>query len=1001
MKIEKRKNTIKKPSYTWLSDPSIFNLGQELPAAFRHKSLVDKNILPLNGKWSFLWETSKNKVPKNFSDPNFDHSGWKTLAVPANWELNGYGTPIYVNDRYPFPKHPPHVPEENPMGIYKKKIVLPKNWRGKEVFFVVGAIKSASYFWVNGHFMGYNQDSKTEVVFNITPYISDTIDITIQTFRWCDGSYLECQDFWRISGIERSVYLRAQNSVYIADHHSIATLENNYVNGKLEVRTILKNKSNKLTNGKIDIILRDKTSGLLLKSSSPYSCESDKDLHACAFLKVSDVNAWNSESPYLYDLSIQLLDGNKKVDEIHTRIGFRTIEILENRLCINGKPLTLKGVNRHEHDEYTGHVITKESMVTDILLMKRNNINAVRNSHYPNAQEWYALCDAYGLYVVDEANIESHGMGYGQESLAKDKAWGAAHMDRIQRMYHRSKNHCSVIIWSMGNEAGNGVNFDEAYKWLKKEDKTRPVQYEQAMEAANTDIVCPMYPSPSQLKDYAENRGDRPYILCEYSHAMGNSNGNLKEYWDIIDQYNCLQGGFIWDWMDQGLVKQKNNQDIWAFGGHFGPADTPSDGNFCMNGLLWPNRLPKPAMHEVKKCYQPVKFKLKDVLDRRLTIRNEWLFTSLKGFSLEWSIITKNEQVDSGVVDLDIAANDQLCYELPYKISELDKTLDHYLNLAIVSNTSTFWLEKGHILAKDQLKILEGGPNEDKIVRKKKDTVLIKDRHYVLSGEEIIAKVNRNTGLMDSLLVNGKEKLLDAVRPIFWRAPTDNDFGWNMPHECGFWKEVSQHFKLISLLEKDNGIKAIFDLGDGKAQVHLMYRINLGKCMVTTTLKVPNNLPPIPRIGLHFTLNPELLNVKWYGRGPHENYLDRKDAAHFGIYTSDVARQYVPYVSPQENGAKQDCAWVTLDSLDEQRALKISGDQPFAFSALPYSPWQLTRINRDLGHNHELKQENKVHLCIDHKHMGLGGVDSWLSRPLDKYILPARNYTFNIFIETP
>jgi len=987
------------PTYDWLTDPSVFNIGQESPSSFRHQELDKKNSISLNGEWDFLWTENKNNLPKGFEKPYFDTSEWNKIQVPANWELNGYGVPIYVNDRYPFEKNPPLVPDDNPTGVYKKKVQIPDNWNDKQIFLVVGAIKSATYFWINGEFIGYNQDSKTEVVFDVTAYAETEIEITIQAFRWCDGSYLECQDFWRLSGIERDVFLSVRNKVYIAEHHSLATLENNYKDGKLVLNSLITNASKKSVEGELFVSIQDTRGNTITSSTTSYSCEPRKADELQLEFSIPNAKPWSAEHPNLYDLSIALIEGGTCIDKIENRIGFRTIEIRKNQLCINGRSLTLKGVNRHEHDEHTGHVITTKSMVEDILLMKKFNINAVRNSHYPNHPSWYKLCDEYGLYMVDEANIESHGMGFEKESLAKDSNWQESHLDRVKRMYHRSKNHCSIIIWSLGNEAGNGINFEVAYDWLKGQDKTRPIQYEQSMEEANTDIVCPMYPTPEHVEDYAKNRANRPFIICEYSHAMGNSNGNLKEYWDIINQYDCLQGGFIWDWMDQGLVTQEEGKQFWAFGGDFGPENIPSDGNFCINGLLWPDRTPKPAMEEVKKLYAPVKLILEDAKKGRLKIKNEWLFTSLSEYHLEWSITSENGIVERGSIELTIEADSEKMVSLPYSAANLEQHFDHYLNVSIVSDKHKEWAKKGHTLVAEQFQILEGRPHNTIDSYKGKNCISKTEKSIILSDDEIELNIDRKSGFITSLISKEQEFFQNSITPNFWRPPVDNDFGWDMPKKCSFWKTASENLKLISLDGKRNSVTAKFNLGNEDAEVCLIYRlVGKGQLAITSELIVLKPLPLLPRFGLNITITNEFSNLEWYGRGPFENYPDRKYAAHIDRYQSSVFEQYIPYISNQENGAKQDCKWLNLKE-EKGRKLKISADTTFAFSALEYSPEQLNRTERDKGRDFELTKDGGVHVCIDHKHMGLGGIDSWLSTPMEKYLIEAKNYSFAIFIE--
>ncbi len=994
----KEKEAIVVPSYDWLTDPTVFNIGQEPPTAFRTFEEQPLNQLLLDGEWAFLWKESKEELPQDFHENGFDYSHWDSLRVPGNWEINGYGTPIYVNDRYPFLKNPPFVPQKNPSGVYKRKVAIPAEWANKEILLAIGAIKSAAYFWVNGHFVGYNQDSKTEVVLNITPYLTSEIEITIQVFRWCDGSYLECQDFWRMSGIERSVNLVARTPLHISDYKADASLDASHRHGRLQLLTSLTNSLGKNTNGSLHLQLSDANGVSLEQTIIPYELGTGESLDIEWNINIAHVKPWSAEMPYLYQLRMNLFQEDHEVDQRYSEIGFRTIEIKKGILSINGKPLLLKGVNRHEHDPHTGHVVTRESMITDILQMKECHINAVRNSHYPNHPEWYRLCDQYGLYVIDEANIESHGMGFEEESLAKDLWWQEAHLDRVRRMYHRSKNHCSIIIWSMGNEAGNGITFEAAYKWLKKVDCTRPVQYEQAMEAFNTDIVCPMYPSPAQVSEYAIERADRPFIMCEYSHAMGNSNGNLLEYWELIRKHECLQGGFIWDWMDQGLVKMVAGTEEWAFGGAFGSRDTPSDGNFCMNGLLWPDRSPKPAIEEVKKLYAPLQIKCIDPRKGLFSVENEWLFTDLEDCQLKWELISEQGILAKGTLKITIRANSKNELSIPFKPTSISTKYNTYLTITAYIEQAVVSLKKGSVVGNAQFLI--GRASNDSSLKRKRDRtfVLVQNKEVTLSQADIIVTVASDTGLITAISKAGTPYITAPIAPLFWRPPTDNDFGWEMPIECAFWKKASKEYRLRSLVKSENEIRSTLVLGEDQASVEFTYHLDAdGTLEIGTTLNILKPLPDIPRVGIYMQLTNSLTHVQWFGRGPFENYPDRLFAAHINWYESTVGEQYIPYVSPQENGAKQECTRLAMHNGD-RHTLQIHSPQGFSFSSLEYGPWQLSRLARDKPYAHELVPDGHVHLCIDHRHMGLGGIDSWLSKPLPSYRIPAKTYHFNIFI---
>ncbi len=977
-------------NYDWLEDPTVFNIGQEPPSASRIHDFEAKDHILLNGDWHFFWSENRNNLPDKFWQKNYAYETWNKIPVPANWELEGYGTLIYVNDRYPFEKNPPKVPKNNPTGVYKKKVQIPSSWITKQVFLTIGAVKSAAYFWVNGSFLGYNQDSKTEVVFDVTPYLDTEIEITIQVFRWCDGSYLECQDFWRISGIERDVFLEARNPVFIADHHYTAALSSNYKNGKLTLSATIQNKTQIAFEGNLRLQLVFKN-GRVASDIKKVSCPHSNYIKVNFSIELNAIRSWSGEDPNLYDLRLQLEYDSECLDQIQSKVGFRTVEILKNQLCINGKPLTIKGVNRHEHDPKNGHVITTKSMLEDILLFKKYHINAVRNSHYPNHPEWYRLCDTHGIYIADEANIESHGMGYGVESLAKLKTWEAAHFDRMQRMFHRSKNHCSILIWSMGNEAGDGITFQNSYVWLKKQDPSRLVQYEQAKELAHTDIVCPMYPNHEQVEDYAKNRGNRPYIMCEYSHAMGNSNGGLKAYWDLINNFDCLQGGFVWDWMDQGLLKKTDaDHCFWAFGGDFGDSSVPSDGNFCINGLLWPDRTPKPALYELKKCYQPIGFEVLDVENGILQLENLWSFTAIRDHNLQWSVTTIDGLVEEGTIPLFLLPEKTKSITLPYNSADFSSLKNYYLNLEVISKTETI-ASYQKVLTKGSNKITT--PQLPKIIASANKIVGLKSERTALS-------IDQESGLLASFISEDIEVLADVVRPIFWRPPTDNDFGWEMPKICDFWKEASRNSKLVSIHATTNAIQSKLQFGANACEMLLTYTLLENGSLQITCELIPNKvLPILPRIGLHFKLPKSYSKINWYGRGPHENYWDRKSSASINHYTSTVKEQYTPYISPQENGAKQDCERIQLRHESLKNGIQISGNTPLNFSALNFSPWQLTRTHRDKKKYHELTPDEVIHLCVDHLHMGLGGVDSWLSKPMKEHQIPSKNYSFCIQID--
>ncbi len=1007
-------------------NPHVYNINQERPHAalmpypdvdqyFERSNSPSPWYRSLNGSWQFHWVSQPSERPTDFYKDGFDTSEWDEIPVPANWELEGYGTPIYVNDRYPFKKDPPRIPEnDNPVGSYKRYFSIPEEWDGMEVMLTLGAVKSAAHFWINGAWIGYNQDSKTPVEFNITKYLRPGENsIAIEVYRWSDGSYLECQDFWRLSGIEREVYLWVRPQLHIRDFFVKASLDDQYLHGNLELELELQNCDTDLLKTSVMVTwqLFDQHKQVVLTDEERFITDHHSQL--IHFSKtLSSPLLWTAETPNLYELVISLKDTNDQIIEVvGCQIGFRKVEIKKGMLHVNGQDIIIKGVNRHEHDEDAGHVITTESMIQDITLMKQYNINAVRNSHYPNEAKWYELCDQYGLYVIDEANIESHGMGYEAESLAKHpEMWQGAHMDRTQRMLERTKNHACVIIWSLGNEAGDGEVFLKTSEWVKQRDPTRPVQYEQAMEAAYTDIVCPMYPSVDHLEDYAKRASDRPLIMCEYAHAMGNSLGNLKDYWDIINRYDVLQGGFIWDWHDQGLAAvDEHGKKYWKFGGHFGADTIPSDDNFCINGLLLPDRTPHPAIWEMKKMYQPIHWKLTDAKNGIVDVKNGLDFLSLKNYELSWNLCSEDGIIVSGSIDASsVAAHDTEQYQLQYDGIQLPKDKDVYLNFLAVTSASTALIPKHHEVAKEQYLIRKAETTEarstNSLDTNKSIQLKENESHYEIVGEDFRIGLSRETGLVYSFRYLGVDLLQQAIRPHFWRAPVDNDFGNGMPERCSIWRYAGQHttLKSLSIISQSKELIEIeceLALSDIGSMVLLNYSVNAaGELRIRSQMNLTGlDLPEIPRIGLQTFVARDMNHLSWYGRGPFENYVDRKAAAHMGRYQSSVGDQHHPFISPQENGNKEDVRWMKLN-LPSGIGLQVKGKPQFSFTASYHSPESLTREARGDVMSLRVAGQN-ISLCLDHLQMGLGGTDSWLSKPLDQYMIFPDRYEFEIMIK--
>ena len=977
----------------------------------------------LNGTWKFKWVRDPAKRPADFFLPEFNVRSWDNIPVPSNWELEGYGVPIYINQPYEFADNrtapitemtngpePPRVPHDyNPVGSYRRDFTIPENWQEQQIYIHFGAVKSAMYIWLNGTMVGYSQGSKTPAEWDITPYINweGKNTLAIQVFRWSDGSYLECQDFWRISGIERDVFLYSTPKIHIRDFFVHAGLDENYKNGQLKVEIDLKNSFKKLKAKEysLEMLLYEKGDEKPIITERKQIEINKQETARIEFSKeIDNPKQWSAETPYLYDLILIIRDkDNEIIETVGNKIGFRQSEIKNGQLLINGKAVLLKGVNRHEHDEYTGHVISYESMLQDIRLFKENNINTVRTSHYPNDPVWYRLCDQYGIYVIDEANIESHGMGYGEKSLAKDPEWMEAHLDRIRSVVERDKNHPSVIIWSMGNEAGDGVNFEAGYKWIHERDSSRPVHYERAGRGPNTDIYCPMYAGIEHLKNYASEVQDRPLILCEYAHAMGNSTGNLQDYWDVIEAYDVLQGGSIWDWVDQGLVKKNDKgKEFWAFGGDYGPEGIPSDNNFCINGLVNPDRSPHPALAEVKKVYQYLKFEAEDLENEKIRIKNNYHFISTGGLVFQFHLMENGQKIDSRQMsDIVILPGEELVVDTPRPGKELIPNAEYFLNIYALTATNTGLLQKGHIVASEQLLL----PYKYKVKIAGKDALpslqwRIDENLMIITGEDFEVSFDEQTGLIREYFFLGHLLITDGAEPNFWRAPTDNDFGFRMTDKSGIWKEAGKLRKVKKLELKEFAfayfnLVAEYELTDLGAKYTTEYTIlgNGDIYIKNTFIPGSKELPEMPRFGNLFKLPENMEQVTWYGRGPHENYWDRKTSAFVGLYKKSVDELYFPYISPQENGNRCDTRWIAFYN-PEGVGLMITGMPHFSWSALPYTMEDLSQESRGTLHAYELQKQNFVSLNIDFMQMGVGGDNSWGAMPHEQYRIPAKEYSY-------
>lgn len=1010
-------NQLKIPHW---ENPEVFNIGQAKPhanyipfksfeEAIHNQAWESSFFLSLNGEWDFSWSKSPDTRPSEFYHNNYETDAWDKIDVPSNWELQGYGTPIYVNDRYPFPKNPPYIPNDNnPVGCYKKKFDIPNDWKDHRISIVFEAIRSAAHFWINGEYLGYNQDSRTPIEFDLTNYLHESGNyISVEVYRWSDGSYLECQDMWRLSGIFRDVYLVAQPKIKIRDFRIDATLNETYENGILYGQFEIENHSQyqSLDNHFIDLFLVNPLSNnrVLEIPNLSIALKSNQNQYTLEY-KVDQVKKWSAETPHLYHLYIRLRykdDVTLKV--IPQKVGFRKIEIQNSKLLINGQSITFKGVNRHEFCETNGYVVSEESMIHDIKMMKQCNINAVRNSHYPNCARWYELCDKYGLYVIDEANIETHGMGSELSHNSFDskkhpaylEIWKAAHIDRVKRMYERSKNHACIIIWSLGNEAGNGENFEDCYKWLKEKDPTRPVQYEQAGEEWNTDITCPMYPTLQHVNKYANSHKTKPFIMCEYAHAMGNSLGNFKDYWDIINAYEILQGGFIWDWADQGLAATKEGKKFWKFGGYFGNSDTPSDSNFCINGITFPDRTPHPSYYEVKKVYQGIGFELDQEKKNLLKIYNQYTFINLSHLEFYWNVWCEQKVIHEGQFALDLGPHSFTEVDLGFDYNIL-KSVEYFLDVSVRTKFESELIPQDFEVAKEQFQI-------DNTIRKIKQTpiscsstpILEIENDFELKHDDSTWRISKETGLVHSWQINNQEILIQPIEPNFWRAPNDNDLGYNFYEKMGDWQNAFANAKFKSIIRSDLGLTSRWILDQHDIELKLNYYINGEGIKIDFEIKERSVKEiEVPRIGLIFKVPTEYSKIKYFGRGPHENYIDRNYSAHIGIYESTIKEQYHEYISPQESGYKTDVKWLEIDN-KKDIVIRIKNEIPFAFSALPYGLDQLSQQKIGSKNNIDLIREEYNTVCIDYRQMGVGGINSWGQEPLEKYRIPIRNYKFS------
>lgn len=1025
----------------------------------------------LNGTWKFYFVNSYKELPANITDPSISTDSWNDIQVPGNWERQGFGVAIYTNHGYEFkPRNPqpPLLPEENPVGVYRRDIEIPSDWDGRDIYLHIGGAKSGTYVYVNGQEVGYSEDSKNPAEFLINKYLKPGKNVlTLKIFRWSTGSYLECQDFWRVSGIERDVYLWSQPKTAIQDFRVISTLDDTYKTGIFKLAIDLKNHEEKAKNLTISYELIDNSGKTIATECKNLWVSPAVNSTASFETTIPDVATWTAEIPNLYKMVMTIKDGDKTVEVVPYHVGFRRFEMKQTKelagngkpytvFLVNGQPVKFKGVNIHEHNPETGHYVPVELMRKDFELMKKHNINSVRLCHYPQDRKFYELCDEYGLYVYDEANIESHGMYYSLSkggTLGNNPEWLKPHMDRTINMYERNKNYPSVTFWSLGNEAGNGYNFYQTYLYIKNKEKdgmNRPVNYERALWEWNTDMYVPQYPGASWFEEIGQKGSDRPVVPSEYAHAMGNSTGSLLDQWNAIYKYPNLQGGYIWDWVDQGfLEKDANSRPYYTYGGDYG-VNAPSDGNFLCNGIVGPDRTPHPAMAEVKYVYQDVAITAKDLANGTFEVFNRYYFKNLKDYMITYTIMANGKAVRHGKVSLDIAP--QTSKELQVNIAGLkpQKDTEYFVNFSVVTVQPEGLIPQGHEVASEQFRLPIESIKSDIKTSGPALSVSENGDELVASSSKVNFVFNKKTGLVSSYKVGSTEYFSEGfgLQPNFWRGPTDNDYGNGQPKREQIWKQSSKNFDVSDATVKMDGKNAIMTINyllpagnlyivdytiypSGAVHVAAHFtstEMNEAETEVSEATRTATFTPgrdaarkeasklTVPRIGVRFRVPATMNQVEYFGRGPEENYWDRKAGTLVGLYKSTAEDLYFPYVRPQENGHHTDTRWVSVSS-NKGKGLKIVADELIEFNALRnsiedfddeeqvnlprqwsnFTPEQIANhdeaaakdVLRRQHHINDVTPRNYVEVCIDLKQQGVGGYDSWGARPEPQYTLPA------------
>ena len=962
--------------------------------------------IQLDGKWRFMYAQNIEKAPKDFFRKDFDASSWSYIQVPGSWELQGFDAPIYTDVSYPFPVNPPFVPATyNPVGSYLHSFTVPEDWKGMDIYIDFEGVESAFYVWINGKMVGYSEDSRLPAHFNITPYLcAGENRLAVRVFRYSDGSYLEDQDYWKYSGIERSVYIQARPRFRLHDFVLQAGLVHDYKDGELNLDLILRGMQ---TGNRVEAKILDEHNKTILYKE--FKIRNTTDSVFSIHRIFPSVNQWNAETPHLYRLVINTKTAKGVVTESITHdFGFRTVEIKYGMLLMNGKAIKIKGVNRHEHDARSGRTITIESMLEDIKLMKQANINAVRTSHYPNRPEWYALCTKYGLYLVDEANIESHGMENSPHpTLADNDDWADAFHQRMCRMIKRDRNSTCVIIWSLGNESGYGPLFEQIYHQAKEMDATRPVQYEGGGYEGKSDIYCPMYARIWALRRHVNQRDARPLILCEYAHAMGNSVGNLQDYWDLIEKHDQLQGGFIWDWVDQTFAsKDSIGNDIWTYGGDMGFVGVENDSNFCANGLVAANRTLHPHYWEVKKVYQYIHFSPAPFSSNKISVRNAFDFTMLDKYELHWDVKKDGKITEQGKCDFPtIMPHESGLMEIPFTRPD-KKDSEYLLTLRAFTKEANALLPAHFEIANTQWVLSAAARTDTETATDRQAPKMRTEKNNVfISGKDFTAIFSKPTGELTSLCYNGKEILKNGPKPNFWRPLTDNDVASGTPKRCGTWQYAGNKMILnkFETTSRADGIciKTSYELKEQESDVELTYTLSGdGQIKIDMHFKPGNKpLPEMLRLGTRMILAADYDQMTWYGRGPHENYADRKESALIDIYSASVWEQFHPYVRAQETANKSDVRWVEIKD-KEDFGIRIEGYEPLNVSAWNFTQDDIDYIPAKTAHKHggSVERKDMVWLNIDHRLTGVGGDNTWGAQVHPEYTITPHewHYTYTI-----